>query len=263
MSSTHVLEGHAVSTTPMPSARQSLSSVGLKWVLANALPQALVVAVPWVYLNANGLNPAELMAPGGLTRLPHPVWLAIGTAVLYAVATGLMRGAVLRPLVPRFSILGWCLATILSSAVMLVLTASASVVGLLVSKGLAISGGHPVPIPEGWALAPFVLGIILGSEIIGIIVGGLPALIIGAVEALVLCRATRTMGSWILWTIAALSAVVTIIALHAFLVVLYPSLPTSTLSVIALAMPVLLGITVALVTLPTVAKLVRRKNEVG
>jgi hypothetical protein len=149
MSSTDVLEGHAVSTTPMPSARQSLSSVGLKWIVANALPQALVVAVPWVYLNANGLNPAELMVPGGLARLPHPVWLAIGTAVLYVVASGLMRGAVLRPLVPRFSILGWSMATILSSVVMLALTASASVVGLLVSKGLAISGGHPVPIPEG------------------------------------------------------------------------------------------------------------------
>jgi hypothetical protein len=263
MSSTHVLEGHAVSITPMPSARQSLSSVGPKWVLANALPQVLLVAVPWVYLNANGLNPVELMAPGGLTRLPHPVWLVIGTAGLYAAATGLMRGAVLRPLVPRFSILGWCLATILSSIVMLALTASASVVGLLVSKGLAISGGNPVPIPEGWALAPFVLGIILGAEIIGIILGGLPALIIGAVEALVLCRATRTMGTWILWTAAALSTVVTIIALHAFLVVLYPGLPTSALSFIALAMPVLLGITAALVTLPAVAKLVRRKNEVG
>jgi hypothetical protein len=137
------------------------------------------------------------------------------------------------------------------------------VVGLLVSKGLAISGGHPVPVPEGLALAPFVLGIILGAEIIGIIVGGLPALIIGAVEALVLRRATRTMGIWILWTAAALSTVVTLIALHAFLVVLYPSLPSSALNVIALAMPVLLGIAVALVTLPAVAQLVRRQNSIG
>jgi hypothetical protein len=71
------------------------------------------------------------------------------------------------------------------------------------------------------------------------------------------------MGSWILWAAAALSTVVTIIALHAFLVVLYPSLPSSALNVIALAMPVLLGITVALVTLPAVAKLVRRKNGIG
>jgi hypothetical protein len=251
-----------VSTTPRPSA-QSLSSVGPRWVLANVLPQALAVAAAWAYLSANGVSLTELIGLRGLARLPHPAWLAIGTAVLYAVAAGWMRGAVLRPLVPRFSILGWSLATVLSSALMLALTVSGSLVGILVSKGLAISGGHPVPIPEGAALAPFVLGIILAAEIIGILVGGLPGLIIGAVEALVLCRATRTVGQWILWTAVTWSTIVTIIALHVFLVVLYPSLSSGVLNVIALAIPVLFGIVVALATLPAVAKLVRLKNGIG
>jgi hypothetical protein len=260
MTSAHVLDGTAMSATQ--STEPSLSSVGRHWAVANILPQALVAAASWAYLTVSGLSAAELIAPGNFAELPHPAWYAIGTTVIYVAMTGWMRGAVLRPLVPRFSILGWAAAAIWSGVVVLALTASASFVGILTSKGLALSGGHPVPVPTGLALAPFVLGIILAAEIIGLIVGGLPGLGIGAVEALAACRTTGSKCRWILWTAAAWSTIVTIIGLHAFLVVLYPGLSSGVLNAIALAMPLLLGIASALITLPAVAQLVRRKTSV-
>jgi hypothetical protein len=123
---------------------------------------------------------------------------------------------------------------------------------------LAISGGQPVPVPTGLAFAPFVVGIILGAEIIGLIVGGLPGLILGAGEALAACRATRSKGTWIIWSAAAWSMIVTIITLQAFLVVFYPATPAGPLNALAIAAPILLGVAAALMTLPALAKLARQ-----
>jgi hypothetical protein len=260
MTAAQVFDGPTMSMTQ--SARPTLSSIAPRWILANALPQVLLVAGSWAYLGMNGITLAVLFTPGGFAKLPHPAWFLIAAATLYVVMTVWLRGAVVRPLVPRFSILGWVPAAILSGALMLALTVTASLVGLAVSKGLALSGGHApsVPVPSGLAFAPFVVGIILGAEIIGLIVGGLPGLLLGAGEALAACRATRSKGTWIIWTAAAWSTIVTIITLHAFLVVFFPATPAGALNALAVAAPILLGVAAALMTLPALAKLARQAD---
>jgi hypothetical protein len=258
MTSAQVLDGSTMSMTQ--SSRRALSSIAPRWILANTLPQVLLVAGSWTYLGMNGMTLPRLITLDGVPKLPHPSWFMIAAATLYVVMSVWMRGAVVRPLVPRFSILGWVPVAILSGALMLALTVTASLIGLAVSKGLAISGGQPVPVPTGLAFAPFVVGIILGAEIVGLIVGGLPGLILGAGEALAACRATRSKGTWIIWTAAAWSMIVTIITLHAFLVVFYPATPSGFLNALAIAAPILLGVAAALMTLPALAKLARQAD---
>jgi hypothetical protein len=259
MASAQVLDPPTMSTAH--SSRSSLASIALRWMLANVLPQALLVAAAWAYLGVNGLTLAGLTAPGGLTKLPNPLWFIIATAALYVVMTVWTRGAIVRPLVPRFSILGWVPAALLSSVVMLAVTATGSLIGLAVSKGLAMSGSHAptVPVPTGLAFAPFVLGIFIGAEFIGLIIGGLPGLIVGAGEALAACRGTRSKAAWILWTAAAWSMIATIITLHAFVPVFYPEVPSGVLIALAVATPILLGLAAALLTLPALAKLARQQ----
>ena len=258
MTSAHALDGAAMSA--IHSSPRKLSSIAPGWILANVLPQALLVAAAWAYLSIIGPGLAGLFARGSFAKLPHPAWFAIATTVVYVVASAWMRGAVLRPLVPRFSILGWSAAALLSGAVMLAATATGALVGLAVSKGLEVSGANPIPVPAGAAAVPYAFGVILGAEMIGLIAGGLPGLVLGSGEALAACRATRSKGSWIMWTAAAWSTIGTLIVLHAFLVVFHPSVSFGVLGAVAVAMPFVLGAAAALITLPAVARLARRQN---
>jgi hypothetical protein len=243
------------------SSRRTLSSVAPYWILANVLPPALLAVAGWVYLSLNGLDLAGLFERGGFAKLPDRATFAIATAAVYVVASVGMRGAVLRPLVPRFSIVGWVAAALIPAVLMLALTAGGSVVALALAKGLAVSRNTAtIPIPEGFALGPFVLGLILGTEVMGMIVGGLPGLALAAGEALVVGRATRSVWRWILWGAAAWTTVVTIVILHAFLAVFDRSVPVGLLNALGFTLPVILGIAVALITLPAVARLVSRQN---
>jgi len=261
MTSLLVVENPAVSMAH--STRTSLSSIAPRWILANVLPQALLVVAVGTYLGFNATPFARLITKDGVDKLSHAGWALIAVAVVYLAMSVWMRGAVLRPLLPRFSLLGWLPAASLSGAVMLIAAVSGGLIGITVAKGLAMSGGHAPPVATGIALVPFVLGTFIGAEFIGLIVGGLPGLILGAGEALAAMRATRRKAAWILWTAAAWSAIATIITLHAFLVVFYPGLPPEAFAALAGATPVLIGFAAALLTLPAVAKLVRQQNGAG
>ena len=243
--------------------RSSLASIAVRWILANVLPQAFLIAATWAYLSVRDITAAELIVPGGVFRLPHPYWLAVAAG--YIVMTVWMRGAVLRPLVPRFSIPGWVAAAVLTSLLMLALTVGGSLIGLAVSKGLAVSHRPPfsVPVPAGLLAVPFILGAVIGGETIGVVSGALPGLLVGVIEALVVGRATYSIGTWTLWTAAAWSMIFTIILFHIVLVVVYPSVSHGILTAIAGPMPILFGIVAALATLPAVAKLAAAQSHAG
>lgn len=245
----------------MQLGRFSLAPVAVRWILANVLPQAFLVAATWGYLRVQDLTLAALIVPGHLIRLPPPFWLAIAAA--YIVMNVWLRGAVLRPLVPRFSIPGWIVAAALTSLAALALTASGSLIGIVVAKGLAVSGRPPQPPPSGLPMPFLILGGILGAEIIGAILGCLPGLIIGALEALVVGRSTRSTGVWILWTMAVWCMIFALALVPAFVIILFRHLSPSVLTAIAGAMPILFGIAAALGTLPVVAKLSREQGNVG
>ena len=245
MSSTHV-------------GQASLASIAIRWLSANVLPQAFLVAATWVYLSMQSTTLPALVVPGILVTLPHPYWLVVAAA--YVTMTMWMRGAVLRPLVPRFSIPGWIAVAILTGLVVLALTVSGSLIGVAVAKGLAASGRPPV-----WPLikipvALFVVGAVLGAEIMGAMLGSLPALVIGALESVVVGRSTKSIGAWIVGTVAAWSMIFALIVLHALLIVFYPRLSPNVLTAIAAPMPILFGLAAALGTLPVVARLARQRS---
>ena len=129
-------------------------------------------------------------------------------------------------------------------------------------KGIALTGDYVSPAPSGFELAPFVLGLIIAAEVLGLIVGGLPGLIFGTAEALAACRGTRRVAAWILWSAAAWSTVAMIITLHCLLIVTYGELPASAWAWLAVATPILIGLAAALLTLPVVAKLARPQRDV-
>jgi hypothetical protein len=258
MTSARVLDRPAVSF--LASAHMPLASIAARWIFANVLPQAVLVAAAAVYLNANGISFAGLVTKEALGKLGNGGWPLLAVAVVYLATIVWMRGAVLHPLVPRFSILGWVPAAFLSGVAMLVAVAGGGLVGVLIAKGIALTGNHASPAPSGWALGPFVLGQIIGAEIVGLIVGGLPGLILGAAEALAVCRGTRRIAAWILWSAAAWSTAATIIMLHVLLIIAYPALPAVALTALAAATPILMGVAAALLTLPAIAKLARQRG---
>jgi len=260
MTSAQVLEKPAVSIERAPQA--SLASVAPRWILANVLPQVLLVAAAATYLGVNGITFAGLITRESAEKLGNSAWAAIAVAVIYLIMIVWMRGAVLRPLVPCFSWLAWLPAALLSGAVMLLAVAGGGLLGVVIVKGLAMSGDGPSA-PTGLALAPFMLGNVIGAEVIGVIVGGLPGLILGAGEAPAAFRATRRKAGWILWSAAAWSAIAALMTLHALTIVYYPGMPSAALAAIAGATPILLGLAAALLTSPVIAKLVREQNATG
>jgi hypothetical protein len=241
-------------------ARGSLTSVVVRWILANVVPQAFLLAACWVYLTVHDKTPAGLIAPG-LATLRQPFWFVI--AAIYVVISTWLRGAVLRPLVPRFSIPGWIAAAILTSLMVLALTVSGSLIGIAVAKGLALSGHVVEPPPVGLPMPVFMVFLILAAEIMGGILGLIPGLLIGALEAFVVGRSTRNIGTWILWTLAAWSMIFALILLHFILIVLYPRLSPTILTALAASMPILFGLAAALGTLPAVARLARSEGNSG
>jgi hypothetical protein len=261
MTSVQVVEKPAVAV--MGSARASLASVAPRWILANVLPQVLLVAAAATYLGVNGITFAGLITRESAEKLGNSAWAAIAVAVIYLIMIVWMRGAVLRPLVPRFSWLAWLPAALLSGVAMLLAAAGGGLLGVAIVKGLAMSGSQAPSVPTGLALAPFMLGNVIGAEVIGVIVGGLPGLILGAGEALAAFRATRRKAAWILWSAAAWSAIAALITLHALTIVYYPGMPSAALAAIAGATPILLGLAAALLTSPVIAKLVREQNATG
>src|SRR5262249_2951717 len=114
MSSVQILEQPAVSMAQ--AVPRSLSSIAPRWILANVLPQALLVAAAAVYLSVNGISFAGLIARETLDKLDNAGWALIAVALAYPAMIVWMRGAVLRPLVPRFSVLGWVPAAFFSGA---------------------------------------------------------------------------------------------------------------------------------------------------
>jgi hypothetical protein len=261
MTSAQVLEKPAVSIERAPQA--SLASVAPRWIVANVLPQVLLVAASATYLGVNGITFARLIMRESAEKLGNPAWAAIAVGVIYLLMIVWMRGAVLRPLVPRFSWLGWLPAALLSAAAMLLAAVGGGLVGVTIVKGLAMSGSSAPSAPTGLAFAPFMLGNMIGAEIIGVIVGGLPGLSLGAGEAFAAFRATRRRAAWILWSAAAWSAIAALITLHALTIVYYPGMPSAALAAIAGATPILLGLAAALLTLPAIAKLAREQNVAG
>jgi len=258
MTSVQLVERPAVAM--VQSAPTSLSSLALRWILANVLPQVLLVVAAGVLLSVTGITFAGLISPRTFEKLANAGWIAAAVAVIYLALSVLMRGAVLRPLVPRFSLLGWLPAALVSGAAMLLAAVGGGLVGFAVAKGLAMSGNYVSPAPTGFALAPFVFGQIIAAEVIGLILGGFPGLVLGAGEALAACRGTRRTAAWILWTAAAWSTVATIIMFHVLLILAFPALPTAALGALAVATPILIGLAAALLTLPAVAKLARQRK---
>jgi hypothetical protein len=261
MTSAQVLDKPAVS---MPrSMPMSLASIASRWILANLLPQLLLVAAAAIYLRLNGIEFARLVERSSLDKLEQAGWALFAVAVIYLAMLVWMRGAVVRPLVPRFSWIGWVPAALLSGAAMLLAAVGGALAGIALTKGLAMSGNYVSPAPTGYALAPYMLGQLIAAEVIGLILGGLPGLILGAGEALAACRGTRRTAAWIMWSAAAWSAVATIIMFHVLLIVAYPKLPAAGLIALAGATPILIGLAAALLTLPVVAKLARQGNDIA
>jgi hypothetical protein len=255
MTSVLILDKPVTRSTPT-----SLSSVVPRWILANVLPQALLVAAAGLYLKFGGIEFARLIARDSLDRLGNVGWALTAVIVVYLATIVWMRGTVLRSVLPRFSWLAWLPAALLSGAVMLLVAIGGSLVGIAIAKGIAMSGGKAPSAPEGLALIPFMLGNLIAAELIGVIVGGLPGLIIGAGEALAAWRGTRRKVAWMLWTAAAWSAVAAIVTLHGLTVVYFPALPSAALAALAGATPILIGLATALLTLPAIANMARQRN---
>src|SRR5262249_12793503 len=159
-----------------------------------------------------------------------------------------------------FSWLAWLPAALLSGTVMLLVAVGGGLVGIAVAKGMALAGSDAPAAPEGLALIPFIFGNLIGAEIIGVIVGGLPGLVLGAGEALAAWRGTRRKAAWMLWSAAAWSAIAAIVTLHALTTVFFPGLPSGALAALAGATPILIGLAAALFTLPAIAKAARQQT---
>src|SRR5215471_10979629 len=95
MTSAQVLEKPGV--VMMSSTRVLRASVAPRWILANVLPQALLVAAAGTYLGVKGITFARLITRESAEKLGDPEFVAIAAAavaVIYLVMIVWMRGAV-------------------------------------------------------------------------------------------------------------------------------------------------------------------------
>src|SRR5262245_11958223 len=113
----------SVALTLSPSS--PISTIWLRWVLANAIPQVLLILAiaaaaflaSWKFDSA-GID--QLARTAQTAKISSFVPMVLGLLAIHTVVSSYLRAAVLRRLVPHLPMVRWCAAGIVFSLVMLV-----------------------------------------------------------------------------------------------------------------------------------------------
>src|SRR5262249_46924596 len=127
-----------------------VSTIWMRWVLANAVPQVLLILAimaaawlgSWKFAGA-GLD--QLATFARTIKVSSFIPTVLGLLAIHAVVSSYWRGAVLRRLVPGLSMVRWCAIGLVFSAVMLAFAGAGMSSGFIASKlaELAARGKPP------------------------------------------------------------------------------------------------------------------------
>lgn len=231
----------SVLAVPLPQSKWSIES---QWIGAYVAGQAICIGTATAAYGLALLIGANDPAASSLLKSVS-FGLAIATELIFAVAITMMRGLVLRQVIPAFPIRLWLVVVV---AMMMALHV---VVG---SSAYDPAAARPRPdMTPGF----LVIGLLM-SGIAGLIMG----LIFGTVEALVVRRAADGAMVWALMTGAAWGVGTMLMMGVGGLMMLYPGLSPALVAVVGGATKIAGGAVVALVTLPALKGLRPRQSAV-
>ena len=221
-----------VTAAPLSSA----TPLGLKWGLVHAGAQTICICAGLLAVIAIKLIGANV--PGAAPTLKTAAYaIGLGAELIYAFALALLRGLIIREVVPTLSLRLWILVG----------------VGYVMAFHL-LTGMSSGTLAATQAMQQLSGSMIVSGIAMGAVAGAMIGLLIGAIEALVLRRAATGSGTWIIWSAAAWSAgVVTVFSVAGLLMVVALSAPLA--AGIGATAKIATGIVIAALTLPALKRL--------
>jgi hypothetical protein len=219
---------------------QSNGSIAMQWIGAHLLAQVVCIAIALLTL---GIAKVLGIATGAM-----PSYLSVAFALMLAMeamfiaASAWLRGSVLRRVLPRFEMAPWMIVVALY---MLAFT-------LLSGFSTRLPAVDTTPQAVSMTASALMNGIIMGA-IVGLLVGGL--------EALVIRRAAEGAGLWVLMTMVAWGAVLAMLTSSSMLLVTFGATSGMAAIVGGVALKFGSALLMAVLTLPAVLHITPRMIE--
>ena len=227
-----------MSSVLVADAPQPKMSLGQQWVGAHVLAQLICVAASAAAYGIGSMIGANDPVAGAALK-SAAFWLALGAELTFAISLAMLRGLVLRQVLPNFSMLLW-MAVVM-----------AYVMSFYLLFGTSSASTAPAGAASNMTAGSWVIGISVAA-VMALIMG----LVIGCIEALVLRRVSEGAGYWALMVGAAWSAgLVLLMVFFAIAHALMPGASAATLTVLGAVAKLALGALTGLVTLPALKKL--------
>jgi hypothetical protein len=236
-------ETAAMSSTLAMSPPKAVPSIARQWIAAHIAAQLICLTVAAAAYGLATLVGANDPAAGALLK-QAAFGLSIAVELIYAVAAAMLRGAVLRQVLPAFPMRLWVVA----------------VAGYLMVFGLlsGLAGQNPAPVARGAAQigGTLMLQGIAMCALLGLLMG----LVVGTIEALVLRRAADGAICWALLTAVAWSAGITVVFVAGRVMLMAPGLSMNAMMALGALTKLVVAIVVAAITLPALRQLQPRLN---
>ena len=227
-----------MSSVLVSDAPQPKMSFGQQWVGAHVLAQLICVAASAAAYGIGSMIGANDPMTGA-TLKSAAFWLALGAELTFAVSLAMLRGLVLRQVLPNFSMLLW-MAVVM-----------AYVMSFYLLFGTSPASNAPAGVVSSMTAGTWAIGISVAA-VMALIMG----LVIGGIEALVLRRVAAGTGFWALMVGAAWSAgLVLLMVFFVAVDALMPGASAVTLAVLGAVAKLALGALTGLVTLPALKNL--------
>ncbi len=212
-------------------------STSRQWLLAHVLAQLVCLGTAaGVYGLSHVIGATDPAAGQAMKTLA--LVLGLATELIYVVALAMLRGTVLRRVLPGFPMLAWTFAV----------TGALMFVPLL----LAVTGSNAAPIKTVPQLTNAML---LSGFGFVVVLGFVFGLLVGSVEALVLRKVARGGGQWIKWSGFAWGGAMVAVYATGLIAVKNPQLSIASLAVLSVVMKIAQGLMIGAATLPALERL--------
>lgn len=220
---------------------ESKRSIALQWIGAHLLAQVVCIGTATL---AFGLARLLGIATGpAASYLSVAFVLMLATEAIFIVASAWLRGSVLRRVLPRFEMVPWMIV----------------VAGYMLAFALVSGFSTRLPTTD---VAPAAVSLsataLLNGGMIATIMGAIVGLLVGGLEALVIRRAAEGAGVWVLMTMVAWAAMIAMLMMSSVLLLTLGA--TTGMAALAggVAMKFASALLMALLTLPAVLQITPR-----
>lgn len=233
-----------MSALSLSSSRERKGSVALQWIGAHLLAQLVCIATALTAYSVARLFGITMPA-SAKAFLSAAFAIGLVTELIYVAASAWLRGAVLQQVLPRFSMTPWLIV----------------VGGYMLAMALLTGFSTVIPADATRAAAEVNLDTVMKGLMVTTIMGAMFGLLVGSLEALVIRRAAEGAGVWIVMSMVAWSAALSLLVVSSLLLVKIDPMSSMLMMAAGFAMKLVSALVIAVLTLPALLAITPRMIE--